>query len=686
MVNLSPKTDIAIDNLSHEMKRKKYKKNLRESLSKTLKQTKIGIQIKGKKLLLTKDFFTEYVKINKLDDSKTQQNNEQYNFFVKLKKHGLIHQDSSYFPKRLSLININPNASFVFKANLSDVDGFLNAISTLYKEEKDLIQDVYNDLRLFQLKPLAEKEILSIDTQNIIILNDNMAVIYFEQNNLFASKITSYYLIPIHGIEMINFFQMGKTDGQNRPFIEKEFETKFQGFKNDHFGKLHISYLKMLNQNELMLRTSPVSTVINTGRNILSTLNLAEINYLYPHKVPPHLLEIEQQLIQESLKRPTSFTNNEDENNQESEFSLKNFEQLETLRKTPLAKKSEFMKQKHKATNELNKYLKSITCKEHDKLIVEYVLYLISRTDSGNTIRISTFKNYLGSLDKHLFRKINDLSHIQHYELQTIFNDLRELQYKKKSILKIRSLIMSFFSFHSKKHHLDLLSIVSYPKSLVFYDELDEILNAIEHDEKKQQNLHRIGKRVQFSILQKQALVILAFYFGLRRGELRSRLISDIYLSSGKLCIDVNKNGAKKCKINLKTSNAIRRICELISNKNHLNILKQFWKLRRQIPNKSPFVFLEVDNDYTIRSKPVTESVFDEISEIIQAVTNRYTSFHSLRHSFVSYQSLSILNNNDSNIYDFINLSSKVGHQSPEISMKIYAHASLLLLDPKKSQ
>jgi hypothetical protein len=66
------------------------------------------------------------------------------------------------------------------------------------------------------------------------------------------------------------------------------------------------------------------------------------------------------------------------------------------------------MKQKHKATNELNKYLKSITCKEHDKLIVEYVLYLISRTDSGNTIRISTFKNYLGSLDKHLFRKIND--------------------------------------------------------------------------------------------------------------------------------------------------------------------------------------------------------------------------------------------------------------------------------------
>lgn len=55
---------------------------------------------------------------------------------------------------------------------------------------------------------------------------------------------------------------------------------------------------------------------------------------------------------------------------------------------------------------------------------------------------------------------------------------------------------------------------------------------------------------------------ILAYYSGLRRSELQTRLLKDIYyVGDRKFVIDVNKEGFKKAKLdtNLKNRKAIRR-------------------------------------------------------------------------------------------------------------------------------
>ncbi len=81
-----------------------------------------------------------------------------------------------------------------------------------------------------------------------------------------------------------------------------------------------------------------------------------------------------------------------------------------------------------------------------------------------------------------------------------------------------------------------------------------------------------------------------------------------------------------------------------------------------------------------IKSKVIKESIFDELTTIIQETTKRYTTFHSLRHGYASYETLRILNDTDVNIYSFIDLST-MGHESPEITLKVYVHAALILLN-----
>ncbi len=710
MVNNKQRFNLIVKKIAVAMQKKKLPKNLREMFLLSLQQSLDIINVIAGKIKLTKDFHDLHIKIHNLDAQKLKKDREQYNFFLKLKKYGLIHYRSSYFARLLSLISINPNPAFVYKVNLADVDNFLDAKESLFtiehtasfEEKKQLI---YNDLRLFQNMPLSPQEISKISTDDIIFLDDVTALLYLEHINIMKTSIPSYYLIKISGHHIIGFLNICKSSGNINPFTDKQLEKNFKIFRNTHFDKVHISYLKMLNQNAILHDTSPVHTVINTTRNTLSPLNISEIDHMYPGTVPKHLMAAEEERIKQSLKRPINDEEEEDEEVLELPlFTLKDFEKLEILRKIPFTEKTKFTKHIDPVKLELESYLESSDCTQHSEMIIEYVLYLLSRIDIKHEIRISTFKGYLGLLDKHLFHKILNLNDIQSHEINQILDNLLRLQYKQKSIRKIRSLIIAFFRFHSKKHKIDFLSAASYPKSLVFDDEIDDILEAIvkeeeklaqnaaekraeEKEEKKgrkdekQKVVHRVGDRVKHAILQKQTLVLLAYYFGLRKSELRGRLKSDLSSGKGKLCINVNKEGMKKCKLELKTSSAQRHVCSQISNKKHLKILKEFWKLRLKIKNKSPFLFLKINKNYEIKSKPIGETVFDQISYIIQDITKRYTSFHSLRHSYVSYQCLQILQDKDSDIYDIINLSTKTGHRTPEPTMKVYTHASIILLN-----
>ncbi len=310
------------------------------------------------------------------------------------------------------------------------------------------------------------------------------------------------------------------------------------------------------------------------------------------------------------------------------------------------------------------------------KLIAKYILYLLDRYEKKAKMAASTVKNYIGLLNKHLFSKVEDLSNVQTHELNEILSELERLSYKQKSIRKTRALISTFFTLSNSDHKLNSINLSSYPKSLIYDHELDEVLSYIENSTMNQ--VQRQGIRYRFGILQMEALVLIGFYTGLRKSELRSRLLSDLYIYGNKLCTDVNKKGLKKLDLRLKTSNAKRRVCTEILNETHMDIIKDFLEIRKRISNKSPFLFLRISENNTIRSKAVDESVFDDITMVLQSLTGRYVSFHSLRHSYATYEVKKILDNVDSDPYALINLSVRMGHESPETTLKVYTHRSVL--------
>lgn len=158
------------------------------------------------------------------------------------------------------------------------------------------------------------------------------------------------------------------------------------------------------------------------------------------------------------------------------------------------------------------------------------------------------------------------------------------------------------------------MNLASYPKSLVFEHEIDLILSELEDG-------------IDYKILRDQAIVLMARYTGLRKNELRTRLMKDIYIYGNELCIDVNSEGLKKLDMKLKTSSAKRRVCTEITNDSHLKIIIDYIEAREKVKNKNPFFFLHLDDKNKIKSEVVKEDVFNQIGKIIQEVSGSFILF-----------------------------------------------------------
>ena len=154
--------------------------------------------------------------------------------------------------------------------------------------------------------------------------------------------------------------------------------------------------------------------------------------------------------------------------------------------------------------------------------------------------------------------------------------------------------------------------------------------------------------------------------------------MKDVYIYENELCIDVNSEGLRKLDMKLKTHSAKRRVCATITNKDHLEIIIEYMEARDKVRNKNQFFFLHVDKKNKIKSKVAEEEVFNQIGKIIQEVTGRYTSFHSLRHTYATYAVWDILQCKKINPYKMIDLAVKMGHTTPEITLKKYTHRSVL--------
>ena len=420
--------------------------------------------------------------------------------------------------------------------------------------------------------------------------------------------------------------------------------------------------------------TSPLETILHTSRKIMSQVTIAELHDLFPFAdIPEYLITLEEKRIANALDRTKEFDDERIIVN--ASFSLDEFDYFNELLKTKNS--SSFMKKTEPAKRELLQYASSENHETHGILITKYIVHLLESINGDKKTRkiaISTFRNYYSLVKKHLFNNVEDLSSVQTHEINEILQNLAINKYKDKSIAKVRSLIADFFRFHGEQHNVIPMNLASYPKSLVFESEIDQILAGIEG----MYNDGEQGAGTGYELLRDKAILLMARYSGLRKSELRSRLIKDVYIYDNKLCIDVNSEGLRKLDLKLKTVSSKRRVCTKITNEDHLKIIIKYMETREKVRNKNPFLFLHVDDKNKIKSKVAKEDIFKQIGKVIQEVTGRYTSFYSLRHTYATYAVRDILKCDKINPYKMIDLSVKMGHTSPEITLKKYTHRSVI--------
>jgi len=672
------KLENTIQILKENMKKKSrvLSSALRESLVSLLKKNGDLVTVKGKKIILPTQFYPIWVKEHKLNKDTEMVDSEHYKFFRKLRKYGYIHTTSSYFPKKLAVITLNPTLPSLYKGNIRDITSYTSGKESLYKVSDSTQNkiDAYIDLRLYQSFMLTSKEIEAISTSDIVFIDENSAYIYIEDKGIFDNiEIAPYHLIPIRGSKLISILKQYKQDKAVHPFADTDLENQLLKHRQEFLPNMSMKEIRMASQNYILMKSSPIVTTLATSRKIMSQTTIAEVNSLYPSAIPQHLIKIEEKRIANALDRTKEL--NDENDFIDSAFNLEEFNYFYELLKTKNS--SAFMKKLEPTKRELLQYENSKTAEMHGILISKYIAYLLETINGDKKIRkiaITTFKNYYSLVKKHLFNNIEDLSSVQTHEINEILQNLAINKYKDKSIAKVRGRIADFFSFHGKQHNVIPMNLASYPKSLVFEHEIDPILAGIEdmYDKGEQ------GTATGYERLRDKAIVLMARYTGLRKNELRSRLMKDVYIYENELCIDVNSEGLRKLDLRLKTGSAKRRVCTKIANNDHLEIITKYMEVREKVRNKNPFLFLHVDDHNKIKSKVVKEDVFNQIGKIIQEVTGRYTSFHSLRHTFATYAARDILLCNKVNPYKMIDLAVKMGHTSPEITLKKYTHRSVI--------
>lgn len=624
-------------------------------------------------------FFDWFIKDMDLKNrSETKEENTLYKNFNRLKKFGLIHQRSAvFFPKSLTLVSINPNHFSLQAADLSKMDTFIEArekVMNHIEDSQNLLQALYIYLRLFCIKPFSKSELEEIDLANVLLLPTGKAIILLKQQLLFENATDNgmYRLIVLdtYASKVISRIREDKTEGSL--FDMEDYEVRITEFRKNYLPDISMHMLKHLNKCFYLFSTSPLELTCKAKVVPTVELTLSEVDALYPGIVPPEMMEVEKKRIstifaKNKVMPETGKAEDFEEDIADMEFLMA------LLRKKGNQATQDEIRDAQKEIEEYLDYNRSM----HSELIYVYILYLLNFL-YHRKLKLSTVKNYITSLNKHLFRNIKDLSDIQTHELQSISKRLEMMNYKGATVRFIYNQIRKFFKFHRRTHpEFADISMLFYPKSMVFDHEVDRVLNDLEEKYIQTHQLQRIGSKHYFKILQYKALVLLGYYFGLRRNEARSRLVEDIYYYGNTFYMDVNRKGLKKIKLNLKTRSSKRRVKAVIDNPAHLDLLKEWLSLRKGMDKRSPFLFLDTSKSGGLLTRVINESVFDEINASIQEVTQRYCTYHSLRHSFATYRFAQVMESQNETPYALMELSMQLGHETPDTTLSSYVHSRL---------
>ena len=673
-----------IQNLEEGMKKhSSIDAAFRKEIISFLQKNCAELQIVSNKFKFDIHFFELFTQnIEKNSNEKIVDENRYYKNFNRLKKFNLIHQKSaSSFTKSLSLKSINPTHTSLLVDNFQNLDLFMTqrelVLERINNRDNDSIFYLYIYLRIFALQPLEQSMLKNFSLQNIIILRDNVSVQFIESAGGPFQKSEAYNLY-IFDSEISPFVQELYTNVDELMFDDiQKFEDFFLKFKKENLEKMHTTKIKYLNRNYYIFNSTPL--YVTAYANLVPTvkLTLSELNKLFPDKIEKHLLEKEKKYIE------TVFSKNKIEEDEDDAIEVTEYfeDKISGFTIQELDELMLFMRDKSNMLNkkqikhilkEIELYLK-LDSSPHAQMFLDYVRYLLE-LHLAKKLRASTVRGYIWTLNKHILKNIMDLNDIQPHEIDNFNNKLHSGRYQLSSMRSIIKTVNRFFKFHAKKGLSFNTIALYYPKSMLFFDEFQKVLNEIEESERKK--VARLGKHDKLMLLQKQVMVILAYYTGMRKNELRTRLLADLHIFDDELYIDVNNKGLRKQKLKLKRPSSKRRI-KFSTDEASMIIIKEWYQLRTDLSKKSNYLFLKRSSTGTFLNEVIEEEIFDEFNKIIKDVTQRYCTFHSLRHSFGTNQFKDFINGSK-HPYALLEHSMQMGHETPEITLKSYFHADLL--------
>lgn len=612
-----------------------------------------------------------------------------HNFTKFLESNHFITSNSKLYPRHQVMRSINQLSKSFLHTNFSDFDNILdikdnlvdriNSIDELNLEKETLIYILF---RLFIVKRIPIFYYRYFRYENIFHINNQiLLVIKLEEKGVTNEKdiiFTPLETILFSTKESEILKQIFKKDikslndyndylfSNDEDYYEKELK-KFCNEKN--------IYIKAANNAAdfyLLYESSPLELTLYTQYSY-PKLSLFEIDKLYPEVISRDLLNIEKQNLEFYRNSPSNIDDCEldlDEQLANNDYEI--FEKFKTIKKV---NKSKYVSKEY-----LKKWYSFIDrYKENETFfaMTSYVKHLLDKANkeiNTNAITSKTLQAYLQRIFDYCFTiiiKSNDLEDA----LIKIDEKLKKNIISSEVLAKYEEDINKFLSneFNIKKEKIN--NTINYNRSIVFEDELENLVQRLKYQDKNHKD--------EILQLRRQVFVILAFYSGLRKSELQTRLAKDItYIKDNTFQLYVTAEGFRKSKLDksLKNRNAKRRVEFAISNKKLFKLVKKYYDLINQYD--LTFVFSDIlDSTKKVAKKRVIKtSEVDEVNSILQKITKRYTTLHSFRHTYATNEVKKLTNLKEKSISDIFDLCVRLGHSDFETTLKRYVHIDTILL------
>ncbi len=619
------------------------------------------------------------------------------NLVKKLIQNKFVNKNSKNYPNNRNIFCINPLSQSFLTCSLDDYDRVIDIRDNLIQKLKEdsLLNDKDANLE-FEINLFIYFKLFSI-----VKISNTQFKYLKKENIIYAGKKVIFVLIDtsIEGFRPIHKIIFDNTTSEIiRQIFPKEIKMIFEAKEYIFTKTYNFYYRKMKNfceknnieekitnsviELEFQLNSTPLSlTLMKSIKH--PKLSLFELEKLYPNSVNNDLLEIEE-ANKEVYKNFNQTRNDANQNyfddelddeldlKTELKFKFDVYEKLTEIVKVPNEKKLVL-----EYISNWRKFMLSEKNKA-DRLesIYAYLEFLFFKYEDKE-INQRTLRNYLQiSFDYCFDILVKSVS--TEDALKSIYEKLRNSNLNPRVQNKYLSRILFFFDKRYEYRANKISSMVSYNRSIVFRDELRELVDRLI---KKDSKLYKI----KLLIYRRAIFSIIAYYSGLRKSELYSREIRDLsYIDGKKFYINVNKNGIKRIKnynkdipVSLKNSNAVRAFEFEITDRKHFNIVKKYYDLLVD-DGKIIFLFPDENDGKISKDKVMDISKINTINTLLQDITKRYTVIHSFRHTYVTNEIKKLIEKKDKKNEDMYDLIARVGHEDPETSIINYTHLDLI--------